>query len=249
MLVRIMFSALFAGLVAGTAVAALQAATTTPLILEAEIYEDAAGPSAARAPAVRVRGSGGAGLGPARAEAAAASTGAVEWRPGEALERTAYTTLTSVGLAFGFALVLLSAMILSGAAITARTGLMWGVAAFTAAGLAPALGLSPELPGAAAADLTARQLWWAGTTLATGAGLWLVLRVSSAPAIGAGLVLLAVPHLVGAPHPDAFTSTVPAELSARFAAASLAVQAVNWALAGAVAGYVWQRVSGEPAPA
>ncbi|MEI2612914.1 MAG: CbtA family protein [Candidatus Promineifilaceae bacterium] len=38
--------------------------------------------------------------------------------------------------------------------------------------LAPAFGLPPELPGMAAADLGARQVWWCGTALATGVGIF-----------------------------------------------------------------------------
>ena len=50
-----------------------------------------------------------------------------------------------------------------------------------------------------------------------------------------------LPHAVGAPHPQEFTSSVPSELSGQFAAASLVVYAVTWVLAGTVAGYVWHR--------
>jgi predicted cobalt transporter CbtA len=52
---------------------------------------------------------------------------------------------------------------------------------------------------------------------------------------------MVLPHVVGAPHPHEYTSAVPSELSGHFAAASLVVHAVKWALAGCVAGYVWQR--------
>ena len=98
------------------------------------------------------------------------------WAPTDGWERAAFTTLATVGTSFGLGLILLGAMILADARIDARHGLMWGAAAFAATGLAPALGLSPELPGAAAADLIARQLWWFGTALATSAGLFLTLR-------------------------------------------------------------------------
>jgi cobalt transporter subunit CbtA len=118
---------------------------------------------------------------------------------------------------------------------------MWGAAGFAAAGLAPALGLSPELPGSAAAVLEDRQIWWIATAVATAAGLWLALRVSKPWSIAGGIVLMILPHVIGAPHPEGFISEVPAELSGHFAAASLVVMAVVWSLAGTVAGYVWQR--------
>ena len=79
------------------------------------------------------------------------------------------------------------------------------------------------------------------------AGLWLALRVSSPWAIGAGVVLIVLPHLIGAPHPHVLTSKVPAELAGHFASASLVVQALIWALVGATAGYVWQRTGRQAA--
>jgi len=240
MLNRILWAALVAGIVGGLATAVLQHFTTTPLILAAELYEG--GEAAAAAPA----SPGGATFGQARlvlvhSHGEAAEGEAEGWAPADGIERTLYTSIATIGTAFGFALILLSAMILANVRITARSGLLWGIAGFAAAGLAPALGLAPELPGSAAADLGARQLWWAGTAVATAAGLWLALRVSAPAAIAGGIALMLLPHLLGAPHPAAFTSTAPAELSGHFAAASLVVMAVVWALAGTLAGYVWQR--------
>ncbi len=170
------------------------------------------------------------------------------WAPTDGWERAAFTTLATVGTSFGLGLILLGAMILADARIDARHGLMWGAAAFAATGLAPALGLSPELPGAAAADLIARQLWWFGTALATSAGLFLTLRVSTLPAIAGGAVLIVLPHVIGAPHPEAFTNAAPSELAGHFAAASLVVHAVAWTLTGVVAGFVWHRMESKRDP-
>jgi cobalt transporter subunit CbtA len=235
MLHRILWATLIAGIVAGIATAALQHFTTTPLILEAEKYEDA--------PAAHAHFDGSS-FGGARlilAHAGEDHGDDAGWSPADGIERTLSTSVATIATAFGFALILLSAMILGNASITARTGLMWGLAGFAATGLAPALGLSPELPGAAAADLFARQVWWVGTAIATSGGLWLALRVSTPLAIAGGIVLLILPHVIGAPHPHEYSSAVPSELSGHFAAASLVVHAVMWALAGSVAGYVWQR--------
>lgn len=233
MLHRILWAALVAGILAGLATAALQHFTTTPLILEAETYENA-GPATAAlsAPARLVL---------VHTHGEHTGDGQEAWAPADGLERSLYTAVTTIGTAFGFALILLSAMILAGARITARSGLLWGLAGFAAAGLAPALGLAPELPGSAAADLGARQLWWIGTAVATAVGLWLALRLARPVTIAGGIALMLLPHLVGAPHPHEFTSTVPAELAGHFAAASLVVLAVVWTLAGTLAGYVWQR--------
>ncbi|HEY9548598.1 MAG TPA: CbtA family protein, partial [Kiloniellaceae bacterium] len=131
MLNRILWAALVAGLVGGLATAALQHFTTTPLILAAEAYEG--GAPAAVAPAqldgatfdgarlVLVHGGDHAGEGDA-------------WAPADGIERTLYTAIATIGTAFGFALILLSAMILADVRITARSGLLWGLAGFAAAG-------------------------------------------------------------------------------------------------------------------
>lgn len=233
---RIVIACLVAGVVAGSVSAGLQHFTTTPLILAAEVYETGSGAhahpaAAAMAPRPALLLIHGEAVTLADPGAAAPDT----------IRRSLYTAVSTVATATGFAAMLLGAMLLTGAAITARTGLAWGAAAFAAAALAPGLGLSPELPGAAAADLGARQLWWTGTVLATAAGLWLALRVSTPMAVAAGLVLILLPHIVGAPHPAEYTSPVPSELAGHFAAASLVVQAAVWALVGTIAGYVWHR--------
>src|SRR3546814_12705636 len=69
--------------------------------------------------------------------------------------------------------------------------------------------------------LGSRQLWWIGTAVATAAGLWLALRVSTPAAIAAGIALMLLPHVIGAPHPHGFASPVPGELPGHLAAASL----------------------------
>lgn len=240
MLMRFVKAALAAGFLAGALVAGLQEVTTTPLILEAEKYESGETASAGRflvAHAAESRNDAYLHLVHDGTDHGTENA----WAPEDGIERSLSTALATVGTTFGFALILLAVMVLSDAKITARTGLAWGAAAFAATGLAPALGLSPELPGSAAAVLEDRQIWWIGTALATAAGLFLVLRVSSALAILAGLALIALPHVIGAPHADGYTSNVPSELSGHFASASLVVHAVTWALTGCVAGYVWER--------
>ena len=77
------------------------------------------------------------------------------------------------------------------------------------------------------------------TAISTGAGLWLLLRADASWAKAIGLALAIAPHLVGAPHEAAFVSKAPAELAARFAAASLFVQAALWIVSGLMAGQVW----------
>ncbi len=91
---------------------------------------------------------------------------------------------------------------------------VWGLAGFACFQLAPAMGLEPELPGvptggtASPAALVDRllpsqrpRLW---RLLAYGHGLL--------PRLAA-IVLLAIPHIIGAPHLAEFTGVVPPELA------------------------------------
>ena len=55
-------------------------------------------------------------------------------------------------------------------------------------------------------------------------------------------VLIAVPHIIGAPHPHVFESNVPAELSAQFAVASLLTSVFFWMVLGAVSGHFYQNL-------
>ncbi len=98
MLKRVYSTGLFAGLVAGLALAVLAHFVTTPLILKAEVYETAA-------------------------EAAhehdhAAGLQEKEWSPADGIERTLSTSVATVVTAIGFSLILLPAMLLAGEEIT-----------------------------------------------------------------------------------------------------------------------------------
>jgi len=52
------------------------------------------------------------------------------------------------------------------------------------------------------------------------------------------------PHLIGAPHPHEGAGAVPPELAAAFAARSLVVNAVMWALLGLATGALYARLGG-----
>lgn len=238
MITRVLATALGAGFAAGLIVALLQYFTTTPLIIAAEAFEGHAHHHAARAGDFEFNG---AKVFLAHAGHDKAVGGQSEWMPADGLERTFFTSTVTVATAVGFALLLLAGMLAADGAIDARRGLGWGAAGFVVTGLAPALGLPPELPGMLAMDLVDRQIWWIGTAVATAVALWLILRSSGIVLAALGVVLLIVPHVIGAPHPPAAeASAVPAELAARFATASLVVHAVLWALVAAFAGWLWQ---------
>lgn len=252
MLTRVLSAGLLAGLLAGLAIAILQNFTTTPLILAAEVYENAAPQKAAaagalgfhavatveRPPVVLAHGD----------QHDAHGDGASNvWAPESGLERLAFTTATTVAAAIGFAFLLIGGMTLSGTEIAMRTSMAWAACGFVVTGLAPAAGMPPELPGMAAADLIDRQTWWFLTAVLTAFGLWLFFHVEDVRIRALAVALLIVPHLYGAPHVEGIEpGKLPAELAARFAALSLVVHAALWMATGYAVGSVWALLDRSP---
>jgi cobalt transporter subunit CbtA len=249
MITRVLATGLLAGLLAGLCVAALQTVTTTPIILEAEVFEKAdAAQSQALLPSARHSGAllQQADLVLVHAgHGAAHDDGAAQWEPQDGLERTFFTSTATIATAIGFALILLAAMLVARDPIDERHAIAWAAAAFVVTGLAPAVGLSPELPGMVAADLASRQAWWFLTAATTALGLWLFLRSDNAWLRLLAVPIVLAPHVWGAPRlAEAVATSVPAELAARFAATSLAVQAVLWLSTGFFVGFLWRRLGG-----
>jgi cobalt transporter subunit CbtA len=230
---RILTAGLVAGFIAGTAVTVVQRLQITPLILAAEVFEDAA-------EAAPAHEHGGAALGDQHHESAPEA-----WMPANGLERSAFTWLANILAGVGFGLILAAVVAFAGRPVDARRGLLWGLAGYSVFSVAPALGLPPELPGMMAADLVARQVWWIMTVGGTAGGLALMVFAPQPyrrPLQIAGLTLLVLPHLIGAPHLAAEAGTVPAELAARFVVASLAAAALFWAVLGLAIGQVMGRL-------
>jgi cobalt transporter subunit CbtA len=226
---RILLAGILAGLIAGAFVSIVQAVKLTPLILAAETFE--------KHPAADTHAHGAAAHDHGAADAA-----------GHGVTRRLLTLLANLVVGAGFGLVMAGAFALrqarTGIVPDAATGLLWGAAGFAAFAAAPALGLPPELPGSAAADLGARQAWWLGTALATLLGLAALGYGRSAPWRIAGAALVIAPHVVGVPAaPAGEAATVPAELAAHFAAASLIVAALFWAVLGTANGWLYRRLS------
>ena len=231
---RVLMTALAAGALAGVFLFAGHMAKTTPLILQAEVYEDAGpshahetnAPSHSHAPA---------------APEAGAKPETEEWGPADGFERSAYTLLVDVVTAIGFAFLLVGAIVMSGRDINWRSGLIWGLCGYAAFFAAPSFGLAPELPGMQAAELEARQIWWIGTALATAGGLAFIFFGPSRAMTAIGALLIVLPHLIGAPAHDIQPGGVPAELAAEFAIATSVITGLFWLLLGGLTGYFYQR--------
>ena len=237
MIGRVILATLLAGIAAGLFYGAIQHVRLTPLILEAEKYENAGdGHSHDHAAATTTTTSESA---PAPVAKAAPEEEA--WAPADGAERTLYTFVASIVAAAGFAAVLAGVSLLTGIRITQRNGVLWGLAGFLAVHLATGASLPPELPGMPAGDLLARQVWWVGTIIATGLAIWLFTQRQEMWAKVAAVVLVALPHIVGAPMPPTHESGVPAVISAAFAANTLAAAALMWLAIGGFLGFAMDR--------
>lgn len=236
MIGRVLLAALLAGIAAGLFYGAIQHVRLTPLILEAEKYENAGdGHSHDHAAAATTTDTTAAQSAPAPAEEEEG------WAPADGSERTSYTFLASIVAGAGFAALLAGVSLLSGIRITPRNGVLWGIAGFLAVHLAPAASLPPELPGMPAGDLLLRQVWWVGTIAATGIAIWLFTQRTEMWAKVAAVVLVALPHIIGAPMPPSHESGVPAVISAAFAANTLAAAALLWIAIGGFLGLTMDR--------
>lgn len=229
MLVRVLISALLAGAISGLFLSAVQWAGPIPLIYEAEVYEHRAelsGPPEAS--------SGEAGIGREAHDEAGS-------QPAAGFERIGATVLADLLAGFGFALLVNAAFALRGQA-DFRRGLLFGLGGFAAFTLAPSLGLPPELPGAAAAALGERQLWWLLAAGLTAGGLALGAFGPRAHWKLAGLALIAAPHLIGAPEAPAAGGLAPEALERSFAFWVLVISAAFWLLLGGLSGLFFRRL-------
>lgn len=250
MLVRVLLAALLAGVLAGAFATAAQSVRVIPLILEAEKYEG----EDHHAPAVKQESehdnhahdnSDGHhdqkpdDKKPELVENDHHSGDA--WSPEDGFERLFYTFVSNVIAGVAFALILTAAILVARQSISLHSGLVWGAAGFVSFVLAPNLGLTPELPGMPAADLHDRQIWWLATVLFTAGGIALMAFSQKIPLMVIGAVLIALPHIYGAPLPKVHETAVPAMLAVEFAVATIVTSGLFWLVLGGVLGNFLQR--------
>ncbi len=254
MIQRMLASALFAGFAAGLFAALLHFSLIQNLILLGEDYESGARVHFQDAPAMKPSAMTGhdhaapdpgavtEGEPASNAKPAAHDHGAGHSAEPTTLTRNALTVLFSALVYVAYALLLVAGFALAeqfGLRVGLREGILWGIAGFASFQLAPAMGLAPELPGTIAAELHLRQIWWLGTVLATGTGLALLGYGRGLAAIVVAVVLLAAPHVIGAPELDTYWGAAPPEVAAAFAARVLGVGLAVWAVLGGLAGWFW----------
>lgn len=239
MIGRVVLAALLAGIAAGFIMGAIQHLRLTPYLIAAESVEAAGGAAHAHEHAGPQAGE----TGHSHSHAEDGHSHGAGWAPADGWQRTLATTLTAVMTGAAFAAVLAAVSLISGVPITRHNGMVWGLCGFLAVTLAPAVGLPPVLPGMAGDDLVARQIWWAGTIAATAAGIFLIATRAEAWAIALAVVLVGLPHLIGAPPAAHGESAVPPGLAAGFAANAIAANAIFWLLIGQFLGLALNRTA------
>ena len=183
-----------------------------------------------------------AATGPSHGDSAHRQTHGHGHDHGDGIERTLWTAVSNVAAAIGFALLLVAVFAWRGGA-TWWQGLLGGAAGFFVFFVNPAIGLHPEIPGAFAAALFDRQLWWLFAVGCSVAGVGLLLLAPRAAAKAGGAVLLVVPHLAGAPHPEVSGGLAPDGLADSFLVAAAATNAAFWLVLGVVAAVAFGRLS------
>lgn len=232
---NMIFSAVIAGVLAGLLLSAVQRLQVVPIIFEAEAYEMAEETVAATSTD-----------GHSHSHSHSHSHEAAEeegWAPEDGKERTNYTVLANILAGIGFSLLLAAAIMFKNRS-GLKNGLLWGLGGYVAFFVAPSLGLLPEIPGTVTADLASRQIWWGATVMATIAGLGVLVFSEGVLMKGIGVILLVVPHLVGAPHPAEHSSLAPESLTHAFVQATAVANGVFWVVLGGLTGLFLQKMSG-----
>lgn len=153
------------------------------------------------------------------------------WQPEDGWQRVAFTGASNLVMAVGYALVLIALFHWrKPKSITA--GIVWGVAGFAVFFGAPSLGLPPELPGTAAAELVSRQGWWIATALCTAIGIGLIVFRKDWLSRAIAPVLLLAPHIYGAPQAAIHDSLAPEALHHQFIIATSIANGVFWLVLG-----------------
>ncbi len=220
MMYRIFATAIAAGVLAAVLVSILEIYTTTPLILKAEVYETAVETAAANQQVI----DGIPKVTNAALEAAAADLGG-------GFSRFLTTLVSNTVAGISFSLLLSVGLTFGDKPADMSKGLLLAAGFFSAFILAPALSMSPKMPGMPAADLTSRQIWWSVIVISTLAGLWCLTYGHAMVLKALGVILVVAPHAWAAPV-DVAGGSAPAVLTADFSSATMVVNAVFWALIG-----------------
>lgn len=242
---NILLSAIIVGLFTGLLYGIFQHLQISPIIYAAEEYEVVEEEPAVTEP-VAAHSHGESGHTHEHNEEA--------WGPEDGAERIGYTIGADIGIGIAYALFMISLMALHNLKankpnVTMATGALWGVASMLIFFVAPAMfGLHPEVPGTEAAVLENRQGWWTLCAALTAAGIAVLYYAPLKFKLG-GIVLAAIPHVLGAPMPEqhGFANPDPAaidaltQLTTQFYMATAIGMGIFFVLLGALSGLAVQR--------
>lgn len=246
---QIVSVAALSGLMAGVCLTVAQQWQVSPLIHQAEVFENAANdapkgteqaPGLASSIVKHAHEHAHQHATPSHDDHTGTHDDA-DWKPSDGIERIFYTTLVNVSLAVGFGLLLGSVLYLHGGMTSWRAGLVWGLAGYLVFFVAPSIGLPPQLPGTEAAPLAERQLWWVLTVTSAAAGLAL-LRFARMPFKLIGAVVLTLPYLAGAPQPAISGGSAPPELAQAFVLATSLANGFFWLVLGVLTTQFYKKV-------
>ena len=226
---RILSTAVPVGLLVGLVVGLLQVYLTSPLIIESESYE---------ASSVQQD---------AHTQDNHTHADADEWQPEDGFSRSFFTVISAIVTYLGISLCFSSFMILLSlkneeVSFESYKGFLWGGAGFISFIILPSISSPPELPGAAIShDLLNRQVWWFFVVFGSVLAFWLIssfsLQKKNYYVLLCAICLWVLPQFIGVPHITEYASSVPAELSAKFAARSIAISLLSWILLGYITHY------------
>lgn len=255
---RIIYNALFVGLLAGLLLSAVQILTVNPIIFEAETFEivepedEAVGITDAAVLANTETFHGSDVDGHGAHDHGTHEHSDEEWAPEDGSERTLYTVIANVSAGIGFSAILLALMSqlqsVGVAKLNVVKGVVWGVAGFVAFFVAPGIGLPPEIPGVNAAPVEHRQLWWVLAVACVGIGI-LVIAYAPLKIKAAGIIAIAIPYVVNIPHqsgpvfshPDPAAVETLTALHQKFILASGASNLIFWLAIGVISAWVLNR--------
>jgi cobalt transporter subunit CbtA len=244
---RIVLSAVGAGIITGLLVTLVELFAVVPLIQKAELYEEGVlskSGTAAQKPGDLVQKDKVTPPSAAVEHDHGVGGGDHDHEHGDGQGRSFYTAIATILTAIGYAF-LLGVFFSQMNSVGWKKGIAWGLAGFAVFQLAPALGLPPAPPGMAEADVTHRQIWWLGSAFATALGLaacYFAYKQKKQLWALAGVLLIVVPHLIGAPQPTEGENLVPAELARNFAIVALLTAGLFWLVLGSVQGYLFGKL-------
>ena len=187
---------LLAGVIAGSLLSVLQYFSVLPIIREAERYENQ----------ITVSGMPDHGH----------EQGSPEWQPAEGGERLGFTWLANMAVASGFGLIMAGLMGVRKPSDWIHA-IIFGLSGYYAFFLAPAVLLTPELPGVDTPDLQSRQLEWFSIVLLSLAGIGAMASSTRVPLRMIGVTLLIAPFVLIGRHEPEYSVPVPADLKSVFA--------------------------------